>query len=86
VPYIVTWENLVEDTPIMDKSFSFSKPISQVLVVSNKEAREERSRPEKKSILQDLSPADLLLQDPPSSYLLLFDLMALPVPVLVPGS
>ena len=27
VPYIVTWKNLVEDTPLMDKSFSFSKPI-----------------------------------------------------------
>ena len=48
----------------MGKSLSFPRPTSQVLAIRKKEAQEERSRPEKKSILQDLSPADLLLQDP----------------------
>jgi hypothetical protein len=35
----------------MDKSLSFPRPISQVLAFRTKEAREEVSRPEKKSIL-----------------------------------
>ena len=49
----------------MDKSLSFPRPTSQVLAVRKKGAREERSGHEKKSILQDPSPADLLLQNPP---------------------
>ena len=28
VPYIVTWKNLMEDTPLMDKSLSFPRPTS----------------------------------------------------------
>ena len=63
VPYIVTWKNLVEGThpPSYIKAFLSPRPISQVLAIRKKEAQEERSRPEKKLILQDPSPADLLL-------------------------
>ena len=62
VPYIVTWKNLVEEphSPCI-KAFLFPRPTSQVLAVRKKEAREERSGPEKKSILQDPSTVDLLL-------------------------
>jgi hypothetical protein len=82
VPYLVTWENLVEDslTYTMDKSLSFRKTHLTGSGHQEKETREEGSRPEKKLIIQDLSTADLLLQDPPPPYPPTLCPMALPVP------
>jgi hypothetical protein len=38
VPYIVTWKNLVEDSPSWIKSLSFLRPTSQVQADRKKEA------------------------------------------------
>lgn len=69
----------------MGKSLSFPRPTSQVLAVRKKEALEERSIPEKPSILQDPSPVDLLLQHPPPPNLPTLAPMAPPVLVQFPG-
>ena len=71
VPYIVTWKNLVEDSPhLMHKSFFTQDPPHRFWPSERREKWEEGSGPEKKSILQDPSSADLLLQEPLPVYLL----------------
>ena len=85
VPYIVTWKNLMEDTPLMDKSLSFPRPTSQVLAVRKKKTWEEITGPEK-LILQDPSTADLLLQDPPLPYPPILAHMTLTVTAPAPGT
>ena len=69
VPYIVIWKNLVEHFPPPPMgAFLSLRPTSQVVAVRKKETQEEGSRPEKKSILQDPSTANMLLQDPTPLY------------------
>ena len=72
VPYIVTWKNLVEDSPPpMDKSLSFPK------------THLTGSGCHEKLILQDPLPADPLLQDPPPPYPPTLAPMVPPAPALV---
>jgi hypothetical protein len=82
VPYLVTWKTLVENpSPLHGLKPFFSQDLPHRFWLSEKKRNlGEGSRPEKKTILQDPSTVDLLLQDPPPPYPPTFGFIALPPP------